>query len=484
MGQASSEPTQEELRRDLLKRQIEEYTIRIETTTDSTTLSSLLFRRGDAKIRLGLYEESLQDLDDAIAKNDSNEEYWYARGYVKYMLLQFDQAIVDFDQALLCKNDREFLFMRAICKKNLVLYEESLHDLDAAIAISEREPEYLIKYVLFLYSDTRSRALVRIKQSMLSQALEDVQKSSQYSTSPLIPQLLGIIKLDLGKYKQALKHFDEALSKTQNTFIDAFTKRGYCLVKLGQHVEAIRNFGSAVHICKKLELSRILIIEPLIFAAFSMREIGHMERSVETFQEALGIVNEYQLKNDPPAFTNGKYHFNDANVSDIDLLCLKANCLYGLRRYDIALEIMNDVISRESRSWRHYLLRGNILAAFNMIPKAQIDYVTSYTLNNQSVEPIAELARTKLKLGDAQQALECMNQVTSSIEYLHFHFIRASVLEALGEVEQADAELQHVLNVSPTHFRAKQARARLEERTSLNQLSLLLPSSELLIKPT
>lgn len=104
-----------------------------------------------------MLEEAITDFDEAISRFDSNNgEIYFSRGYakvsflffvffthLKHLLLHFEQAIADFDQALLCKLDSEFFFMRAICKKNLLLYEEALMDLDAALEQS-KEPEFLI----------------------------------------------------------------------------------------------------------------------------------------------------------------------------------------------------------------------------------------------------------------------------------------------------------------------------------------------------
>jgi tetratricopeptide (TPR) repeat protein len=147
MGQKQPKPTQDEIRRKAWLSHLEELNDRIANVPgdiEPKTLAEMLFRRGDTKIRLGLLEEALPDLDDAISRYDSNEEIFFARGYCRYMLLHYDQAISDFEQAILCKYDREFFFLRAVCKMYLNMYEEAVHDLDEAITSSSNEPEFLI----------------------------------------------------------------------------------------------------------------------------------------------------------------------------------------------------------------------------------------------------------------------------------------------------------------------------------------------------
>ena len=55
---------------------------------------------GDAKNNLNDYQGALYDIDKIIEFNPNNDEYYYFRGYTKYILEDYYGALDDFNKAI------------------------------------------------------------------------------------------------------------------------------------------------------------------------------------------------------------------------------------------------------------------------------------------------------------------------------------------------------------------------------------------------
>ncbi len=96
--------------------------------------TSALEKRVECYIKVGILDKAISDLDQIIQINPKKAKCFAWRGSLKFSLQQYQEAIPDFDVAILFEFDLVYTYhFRANCKFELGRYEEAIKDYDEVI---------------------------------------------------------------------------------------------------------------------------------------------------------------------------------------------------------------------------------------------------------------------------------------------------------------------------------------------------------------
>ena len=107
--------------------------------------------RGVVKYRLKRYEEAIVDFDDAIRLSIKNPRVYFFRGLSKKRLGQYTTSILDFDIAIRLEPDyASSHYQRGAANFKLERYTEAKVDLEKALSLGRHEDDELMRWVLNL----------------------------------------------------------------------------------------------------------------------------------------------------------------------------------------------------------------------------------------------------------------------------------------------------------------------------------------------
>ncbi len=124
--------------------------------------------KGVEQANLKNYEQASFFYTQAIDKNSNIETFYRNRGHAKYFLNKYEEAIADYDKAILIKEDEISYAGRAAAKNQLEQFENAILDSDSAIKLNSKYP----------YS-YRHRAFANMKLKNLNQALLDINAAME-----------------------------------------------------------------------------------------------------------------------------------------------------------------------------------------------------------------------------------------------------------------------------------------------------------------
>ncbi|MDR0803342.1 tetratricopeptide repeat protein [Fluviicola sp.] len=181
---------------------IELYNQYIELDIEDHVRSGAFSRRGDAKAKLHMYDDAIQDYSKSIDLLADNPSAYSNRGVIKMKLRLYEEAIEDFNKAIeLQKNFGIAYYNRATAKVELKKYNELIEDYNKAI---EFDPQCAIFY------NGRGNA-----------------------------------NCNLEKYDVAIEDYTIAIEKEPH-FISAYNNRGNAKFKLNKVEEANQDFKIAL----------------------------------------------------------------------------------------------------------------------------------------------------------------------------------------------------------------------------------------------
>ncbi len=102
-------------------------------------------KRAWDKFKLMQYEEAIKDFDEAIRLNPNEYFIYCHRGQAKVLLKQYDEAIKDYNEAIrLSPNHHKLYIQRGSSKALLKQYDEAIKDFDEAIRLNPDNTSLLI----------------------------------------------------------------------------------------------------------------------------------------------------------------------------------------------------------------------------------------------------------------------------------------------------------------------------------------------------
>jgi tetratricopeptide (TPR) repeat protein len=107
-------------------------------------------------------------LDQAIAQDPENGDYYGERGFQYHLLSDYDRALSEYEKGLALKSDSSYThFVRALTFARKGEDARALADLDEAITIEPKHPEYYTnKAEIYLRQGATSEALAALDQGL------------------------------------------------------------------------------------------------------------------------------------------------------------------------------------------------------------------------------------------------------------------------------------------------------------------------------
>ena len=111
----------------------------IDIDLPKTRLYESYMLRGDIRISMEQYKDSISDFDNATIIDPKNPRGFSQRGYVNIQIEEYENAITDFNNAIKLKSNEEIYFYdRGLAKFLLKRYADAIRDFDEAIKLNEK----------------------------------------------------------------------------------------------------------------------------------------------------------------------------------------------------------------------------------------------------------------------------------------------------------------------------------------------------------
>ncbi len=378
------------------------------------------------------------------------------------------------DVTLLRAREGAAALMRGQYDKAIAAYDEAL-----------QTPEIADFIEASIYSD---RGVAKWRLGQTKEAIDDFNQSIQLSPeNGAVYNNRGNALMDLGHPDEAVKDFDRAIALSPN-YGAAYNNRGNAQVALAQYTLAFQDFRKAVELM------------PRSAVPFNGRGMAHTvlkryHAAVRDLSRAIGLnpkyVAAYRHRADA-YFGLGMYReaIADATqvlalqpeVTDPDLLLLRARAYVGDKKLNPALEDLNKAIEAKPELVDAYIERGMVFMQVRRFDDAIGDLTRAIELDPNNVKAYAIRASVKLQaaasaedkiaanddaLNDVNQALQLAANDPLALR------IRGNVYEALNRTDEGIADYRNALAQDPFQTESRDALQRLDQEVPAEEVRIL-----------
>ncbi|MCF7560960.1 tetratricopeptide repeat protein [Sabulilitoribacter multivorans] len=261
------------------------------------------FYRALAKNDLGDFSGAIVDYSKIIVEEPDADTY-YNRGNSRYSIKDFSGAKEDYAKAfLLDDNFLDALYSLACVKFDLEEFEDAVKDFSNFI---KRVPTNPTAYTL------RASAYKALEQ--YTKAAED------YSTAILIEPSAdnyynrGVFLMDLNYHKEAHVDLTKSLKLNKNNSY-AYFYRGASNLLLGQHLDAIKDFSTAVEFDS-------VDFDAYLGLAMAYNKVNDAANAKINFDRANAIISPDKAITSIQQYANTywfqtQYYFLNSNINDL-----------------------------------------------------------------------------------------------------------------------------------------------------------------------
>ena len=242
--------------------------------------------KGNQLWRVGRVAESRGAYNKAIELREDLYLAWFAKGFALGFDEKYDLALDACEQAIkLQVNPSRYKYDAYRCKSGalqaLQQFEPALVSLDHALNISDKNP-----------ADWMAQGELRYALGQYEPALESLSKAIELREeqnlppSALIYNNLGLVKLELERYKLALRDIEKAI-RFDSSYTPAWSNKGLVLEAMGRDEESLNAYDQATE------------LDPDDYTvwtnrAFVLYKLERYEEAQESLEKALEINPDYQ----------------------------------------------------------------------------------------------------------------------------------------------------------------------------------------------
>lgn len=442
--------------------------------------------RGNLYLAQDEYELALLDYQTAVDLRPFYDVAYSNQGLVYREMGDLDQAVTFFSRAIsLNDNNISALTQRGGIYEEQREYELALADYNL---ILERQPNaaaYVQRGDVYRETSAYDAALADFNR-----ALElDPNNSSAYNG-------IGNVYSDRGQPEPALDAYNRAIVLNPNDYV-FYTNRGNVLRDLGQYEAALRDYEQALRLnpqdafaylgrgkmamvqgdyeAAEADYAEALRLEPENAVLYSNIAIdyydqGELEQARENYEAALGL--DPQLADALNGLGNIAYregdlltardYYSAAIESELNYRFYfnRANTYYVLRRVDLAMADVEEVLKLKPDLAEVYSLRGMLFVQNGDHEAALQDFETSLALDPEL--PAAYLSRGQLYLSEGQSdaALQDFDRAQQlAPDSVLVYTNRGNAYLLLESYEAALADFNRALELVPDEFGAHLGRA-------------------------
>ena len=220
------------------------------THVDPIRFAEVYLRWGKKKYELGNYENAIADYDRAILLNPDHADVYNNRGNAKYKLGQHNAAIADYDRAILLNPDHAKAYNnRGNVKYKLERYFAAIADYDRAILLN---PDHADVY--------NNRGNAKHKFERYSAAITDYDTAIRLKPNFAFAYIRrGFVKEKLGQHNAAIADYDTAI-QLKPDFAFAYYNRGSVNALLERTHKAKQDLRTALALAEKSGSENIKIL--------------------------------------------------------------------------------------------------------------------------------------------------------------------------------------------------------------------------------
>ena len=438
------------------------------------------YDRGEAKVKLDLFEEALSDYNEAIRlKPDFTEAYYY-RGVVKFTLGQHKKAISDFDEVIrLNPDDANAYHIRRAIKNNLGLHKEVVSDFDEFIRLNPDDAEAYnnrgeAKEKLGQYKEAindygeairlkpdyvdayNNRGNAKYELEQYEEAISDYDKSIHLDPDYAVAYYnLGLVKRDLGRHEEAISDFNEAARLDPND-PETYYNRGLAKGRLGQHEEEISDYDEVIRLNSDHA-------EAYYYRGITKAQLGRYEEAINDFNEFIRLNPDYAEAYYTRGLAKGELGLgqHEEAIKDYDeALSLKPDHVKvymsrafsrsKLKRHEEAISDYNEAIRLKPDDAVIYFNRGVMKDELGQYKEAISDYDESIRLNPNDAEVYYNRGGAKSNLRQYEEAIKDYDDaIRLNPDFARAYFNRGNARSNLEQYEEAVSDYDEVTRLKP-----------------------------------
>jgi tetratricopeptide (TPR) repeat protein len=231
----------------------------------------------------------------------------------------------------------------------------------------------------------------------------------------------GMALLASGQLRESLEDFNVCLNLDPK-FLAAYVNRSFALAKLDRRKEAVTDLDKAIE------------LDPKAPGVYDTR--GAVRLTAQEYEKAVtDFTRAIELDG-----TNPNFYVH------------RRSALTALKRFDEAqidaikidrlseLSSINQAIFRDRNSPRPYIERGNYFLRENQLDNALANFIRALELSPRNVDALTQRARTWLRLGDGQKALDDATTALNIERREETYGVRGDAYRKLGHYDKALAD--------------------------------------------
>lgn len=422
--------------------------------------------------------------DKQLAKNPKDYMIWFKRANEYYRHNEYAKALDDVNNALAYApaRDADLRFQAYLLRAGIYdqtdRKQQALSDLNSALALTPDS-----------YAALYQKANTEFELGMTEQARTDYQKLQNLNTRS-VEAPLGLARCAMAdnNLSAANDYLAQAVELDKNR-PEVYVRRANVRKQMGDHNGAVEDLLVALSLDSTDDK-----------AIASLVEYGNTHYA----NTILGLTNAVNLAPDNGLFRYlramiAEAHFNYLPaVDDFNYIIDKrlynyhglnaslARCLYGLGRYQEALDQINDAIGAEANSADYYVVKSRIQRAMGNSEDAIFNAAKALAINHENADALSEMALNYIDKKQYRQADGLLAEALMSTpddasltmlrSWLHTNFLkdragaerfdrqvadndvyadgdvkslRGFALLDLGRLPEADAWMDNIIAASP-----------------------------------